>query len=359
MIKLFNNVMGTIDSCPYIPRGKCIEPVTTAALISGGASLLGNILGFGSSQSANQTNMEIAKMNNEHQYKMFQEQMAYNTDMWNKQNEYNLPSNVVKRLLDAGINPAAVFGSGSATPASQLTAPQLPSLQQAHVSPFQPDFSGVGNAVNAYFQNELISKDIESKGLDNQAKNIELQFKVSRLLLDMQEQIGRIDKQLSETNLNKSQRDYLESQRDDLVTRLNFFKDNIQLYSDREKLTNDVMKAQQGNLIADTTLKRAQASYQNMLVYYYPQITQAQLNVMSGQFADLVQSAQLKAKQGELTSAQAISQYLRNGIEGMEFENKSLKHKIKYGSGKVPQTFWYSLDMISDAIFGNLKLLGK
>ena len=348
-------VLGTIDSCPYTPRGKCIAPLVGAALVSGASSLLGNLIGGASQSSANATNMEIARMNNEHQYKMFQEQMAYNTDMWNKQNEFNDPSNQVKRLLAAGINPSAVFGSGSVSEAGQLTAPQLPSLQQAHVTPFQPDFSGVGNAVNAYFQNELISKDIESKGIDNQAKNIDLQFKVSRLLLDMQEQIGRIDKQLSETNLNKSHREYLESQRDDLITRLNFFKDNIQLYSDREKLTNDVMQEQKLNLVADTTLKRAQASYQQMLAVYYPDMAKAQINVLSGQFADLVQSAQLKAKQGELTSAQAIEQYLKNGILAFDYGKESLKDKAR-NANRATRTFYGSLDMLSEVIFGNLKL---
>lgn len=127
--------------------------------LGAGANVLGSILGFGSNSSANSTNLEIARMNNEQQYKMFKEQNAFNVDMWNKQNEYNLPSNVVKRLLDAGINPASVFGSGSATPAGSLTSAPAPALQQAHVSPYDFNLQGVEHAVNAYYQNQLVNAE--------------------------------------------------------------------------------------------------------------------------------------------------------------------------------------------------------
>ena len=128
--------MGTVDQCPYAPRSKMIAAEIGAAGITAGASLLGNVLGFGSAKSANQTNLQIARENNQAQRELFHEQMAYNTDMWNKQNQYNLPVNQVQRLLAAGINPAAVYGNGTMSEAGQLTAPNAPNLQQAHVSPY-------------------------------------------------------------------------------------------------------------------------------------------------------------------------------------------------------------------------------
>lgn len=351
--------MGTVDSCPFTPRSKCIDPVTGAALITAGSNVLGNILGFGSQSSANATNLQIARETNAQNYKMFQEQLAYNENMWNKQNEYNLPKNQAQRLLEAGINPATVFGNGAITPAGQLVAPQAPQMQGAHVNPYNFDLTGVGQAANAFFQNQLLGKEAESKGLDNQAKQIDLQFKVSRILLDMKEQVSRINKQLADISVSKQQKENLVSQRRDLENHIKLFEENYEFYSEREKLQNDVMRSQQENLVADSTLKRVQASFQNMMLSYYPQLTQAQINVLSGQFLDLCQSAQLKAKQGELTSAKSVSQYIENGIKAMDFEHLGLKHKIKFGSGKVAQSFWYSLDMISDAIFGNLKLFGK
>ena len=150
--------MGTVDLCPYAPRSKMIGAELGSAAITAGASLLGNILGVGSANSANKTNLQIARENNQAQRELFHEQMAYDTDMWNKQNQYNLPVNQVQRLLAAGINPAAVYGNGTMSEAGQLTAPNAPNLQQAHMSPYDFDFSGVGQATNAYFQNQLINE---------------------------------------------------------------------------------------------------------------------------------------------------------------------------------------------------------
>ena len=96
---ILQSVMGTVDVCPYAPRSKMIAPVVGAALITSGASLLGNALGSSSASSANSTNLQIARENNQAQRELFHEQMAYNTDMWNKQNQYNLPVNQVQRLL--------------------------------------------------------------------------------------------------------------------------------------------------------------------------------------------------------------------------------------------------------------------
>ena len=128
--------MGTVDTCPYTPRSKC-EPISagTALALGIGGSLLNGIFGFGAQSSANKTNLQIARETNAQNYKIFQEQMAYNTDMWNKQNEFNLPKNQVQRLLAAGINPAAVFGTGSVSEAGSLSAPQAIPMQAGHVNP--------------------------------------------------------------------------------------------------------------------------------------------------------------------------------------------------------------------------------
>ena len=160
--------MGTLDQCPYAPRSKMVIAEGTALALQAGASALGNVLGFGSSSSANKTNLQIARENNQAQREMFHEQMAYNTDMWNKQNQYNLPVNQVQRLLAAGINPAAVYGNGTMSEAGQLTAPNAPNLQQSHVSPYEFDFTGVSQAVNAYYQNQLINAQKKKTNAETQ-----------------------------------------------------------------------------------------------------------------------------------------------------------------------------------------------
>lgn len=351
--------MGTIDACPYALRSKQIG--LEAALSIGAPVLSGivsNIFGASNTKSANETNLEIARMNNEQSYKMFKEQNAFNLDMWNKNNVYNSPQKNVERLLAAGINPAAVYGSGSTTPASQIQSATAPQLQRAEVRPFIPDFDGVGQAVNAYFDNQMKSKAAESTGIDNQMKMVDLQYKAMHHLGDLMEQKHRIDKMISDTHLNKEQQSYLREQSEYLGLQIQKFKDTYEVGIEREKLQNDVMRAQQGNLLADSTLKRAQATYTQLLSVYYPDLSEAQLNVMSAQFTDLVRSAELKVKEGQLTSAKAVSQYLENGIKAYDYSRTKSKQEIR-DSSKIVRGMSGAIDMIGETLFGNLKLFGK
>lgn len=87
-----------------------MDPISAA--ISAGGSFLGGILGFGSQQSANEQNMEIAKYNWEQQKLM-----------WREQNEYNKPSSQMARLKEAGLNPNLIYGNGSAATGNSTSTP--------------------------------------------------------------------------------------------------------------------------------------------------------------------------------------------------------------------------------------------
>lgn len=98
-----------------------INPLIGMSLVSGVGSLLGGILGMSSQNSANQQNMELAKYS-----------FDRNIDMWNMQNEYNLPINQMERLRAAGLNPNLVYGNGSVTGNTTSNAPQM---ETPHVNP--------------------------------------------------------------------------------------------------------------------------------------------------------------------------------------------------------------------------------
>jgi hypothetical protein len=70
-----------------------------AGLVSGAASLIGNTIG---TVSSNSKNMQINKMNNEFNALEAEKARKYQTEMWNKTNEWNSPKNVRKRLQEAG-----------------------------------------------------------------------------------------------------------------------------------------------------------------------------------------------------------------------------------------------------------------
>lgn len=65
----------------------------------GGLDFLGGLLGAGKQQSAN---MDLARYQNDFNYRMWQENNAYNT-----------PSAQMQRFRDAGLNPALMYGQGN------------------------------------------------------------------------------------------------------------------------------------------------------------------------------------------------------------------------------------------------------
>ena len=73
-----------------------------AGLASGAASLAGNLIG---TSSSNSKNMKINKMNNDFNAREAEKARQYQTEMWNKTNEWNAPKNIRKRLQEAGYNP--------------------------------------------------------------------------------------------------------------------------------------------------------------------------------------------------------------------------------------------------------------
>ena len=63
-----------------------IAPLVGAGLISGAASLIGNTIG---TSSSNSKNMQINRMNNEFNSLEAEKARKYQTEMWNKTNEWN------------------------------------------------------------------------------------------------------------------------------------------------------------------------------------------------------------------------------------------------------------------------------
>lgn len=138
-----------------------------SSLISGGASLLGNLFGglsSGSAQrSANETNLQIAQMNNQRQYQMFQEQNAFNERMYNQMQQYNTPAAQMQRYADAGINPYIAAGNvQTGNVQSALQSAPAPQMQAAQMQPVTGPGDAMMNAgaqissiVGQYAQNAL------------------------------------------------------------------------------------------------------------------------------------------------------------------------------------------------------------
>lgn len=128
---------------------KHIAPLLLGGIIAAGASLAGNAIGASSQSATNDANVEINRQNNQFNADQAAMQRQWQTDMWNRNNRYNSPNEMITR----GLNPFIGSNTGagvSKTPASggaAASAAPSPSLQA-----FRPDFSDVGTALASMAQ---------------------------------------------------------------------------------------------------------------------------------------------------------------------------------------------------------------
>lgn len=135
-----------LNDNPFIQFG--IDPLIGAGLITGVGSAIGNIFG---TKSSNSQNMKINQMNNEFNAREAEKARQYQTEMWNKTNDWNSPKNVRKRLQEAGYNPylgldssnvGTAQSAGSSSPASAASPIQNNPIQ----------FDGFQNALSTAIQ---------------------------------------------------------------------------------------------------------------------------------------------------------------------------------------------------------------
>lgn len=125
-----------------------MDPFITGGLISGGVSLLGNALGMKSQADTNRAMVEVNRQNNQFNSDQAGLNRQWNKYMWDENNRYNSPEEMIKR----GLNPYSSGNSGagvSSSPAqgSQASSAGMPSLQAFH-----PDFSTVGSVLASFAQ---------------------------------------------------------------------------------------------------------------------------------------------------------------------------------------------------------------
>lgn len=278
-----------------------MDPQIGSALIGGAADFLGGVLGLGSQKSANDTNLEIARMNrdlqretNAQQMSMFRDQMAENRWYWNKTNEYNSPSAQVQRLINAGINPAFVMGNNSTSEASAMSAPAAPSLTAPSVNAqVQPlDYSFIGNgaftAVNAYYQNRLLDAQKDKtlndsslsaanafrtwqgnpfylRGLENQANKTGFEGDIARSELSYIQAVNgqRISQMFNDTRMQEKQMKIADEQYNQLIVN-NALAQIEKLYAPRlkEEELNNLRKTGQ-QISATIALTNANAMLTN------------------------------------------------------------------------------------------------
>lgn len=183
--------------------------------IGAGSSLIGGIAGTGMQNAANK---EIAQMNNAFNEKMFDKQVAYNkemyqqqlgdqwkfyndskqnawdlvanqqqfqTDMWNKNNEYNSASAQRERLEAAGLNPYLMMNGGSAGTAQTMSgsagaapsgaAPSGQGVTPPTATPYSADYSGITAGLGRAI--DVLASMPDRKVKEAQADNLRIEGK--------------------------------------------------------------------------------------------------------------------------------------------------------------------------------------
>lgn len=245
--------------------------ITGAATLGGG--LLSSIFGKKSNDSANQTNLKIAQMNNEWSEKMMEKQNQMNIAQWEREaayndrvraetNEYNSAVNQAARLREAGINPALAMSGANAGTSQGGSAPSgnsvgQPSPSSAQVLPY--DYSGISRAITdaamSVLQVQKQQAEVTNMNLNNEYLYKSMQ---SRLAQDFEK--GRAQKYDTDfRQMNESTRIAIE---------------NEQYLS---AVTNRLMANQQRNLVKQQTI------YQRLVNKNLPDKLAMEISVMASQ----------------------------------------------------------------------------
>lgn len=159
---------------PFTPQVKSIGALAAGLLAGGSAlgSLLGGIFGSSGQSSANTTNLKIARETNAQNYKMFQQQLGFTEDLWNKTNAYNTPEAQRARWEQAGINPYLAMNSMDAGNANASSTPSPnpavnPAPMQNSLAPLAEGISGATSSALSAVAQSLSNKE---KAIDLMAR---------------------------------------------------------------------------------------------------------------------------------------------------------------------------------------------
>lgn len=330
------------------PHGPCvsyalfgIDDIAFGLLGSGLLGFGGSLLSAGSQRSANAANLQAVRETNEANSAINASNLAYNresrdmaykyqTDLYNKIYSDTSPSAKMEQYRQAGINPYFALGNVSPSQATASTAPQssapsaLP-MQAAHQDPVQYDFSGVGDAVNSYFNNSRLDADTQSRRIQN--------------ITQLDRDIADLRVKRSQENLNAKQAQHLDSQ----IKTLEKMRD---IEYENAKRSGSFMEQQTENVKAEREVIRLNARSQDLnnqfLEWrneYEKQHGAAELRHVDALVKEALASASASAASAVLAKAQErgvrIDNYQKNKLNWLIREEKKTqiqrnKFEMKY-----------------------------
>lgn len=239
------------------------------------------------------------RKNREFQERENQINRQFAVDMWNKQNEYNLPTNQMQRLRDAGINPHLAYSNGQ--PMNTSNAPATPSGIGSMPQGIAPQMN-IGEIFNALMtkaqikqmeaqtektlaEKEEVEARTEGIGKDNKVKDIELTHKDRQILAEIGVNEQNIEESKSRIESSEVANRKMEQEIENLRSTKNLTDQQVEnlkktVYLIEAQINNtkadtDLKILQKGNVLAQTRLLNAQAQGQTLLNNYIPREKEA------------------------------------------------------------------------------------
>lgn len=343
--------------------------------IGAGSSLIG---GAASTAAQNAANKEIAQMNNAFNEKMFDKQVAYNkemyqqqlgdqwkfyndakqnswdlvenhqqfqTDMWNKNNEYNSASAQRERLEAAGLNPYLMMNGGSAGTAQAMSgsagaapsgaAPSAQGVTPPTATPYSADYSGISQGVGAAIDTIMQLKNSASeRGVkDASAENLRIEGKyiAAKRVAELYKMYNDAKNDNERTAIQK----YIASIDGDLkASQMSVNAENMNKIRMETQLlaTENLMRNQELSFLPQAQkLQLAQGAADIALKYSQKQLTDKQARHEVEKLAETVARTQLTNQQYWTESANTVNAQLqntRNQIEN-QFTSETYKTRVR------------------------------
>lgn len=272
------------------------DPLSAIGLGLGAVSGIGNILG---SVRSNSQNMKINRMNNEFNAREAEKARQYQTEMWNKTNEWNSPKNVRKRLEDAGYNPYLGLDSSNVGTA-QSVGSSSPASASSPIQNNPVQFDGFQNALSTAVQMANATKvsNAEVSNLQGQKSLSDARAADTLSNIDWYKLTPEYRNWLQATGMSRAQ--------------LSFNTDRQNL--ENMQWINKIQRAQRTDILLSNEAKR-------IINKYLDKSQSLQLNLMANQAFQAFSS-------GRLSLQQAKTEVTKQLMNMAETEGKKISNRI-------------------------------
>lgn len=283
-----------LNNNPFIQFG--LDPLSAVGLGLGAVSSIGNIF---SSSHSNSQNMKINRMNNEFNAREAEKARQYQSEMWNKTNDWNSPKNVRKRLEAAGYNPYLGLDSSNVGTAQSVgSSPSASAAPPIQNNPIQ--FDGFQNALSTAVQmaNAIKVSNAEVSNLQGQKSLSDARAADTLSNIDWYKLTPEYRNWLQATGMSRAQ--------------LSFNTDRQNL--ENMQWINKIQRAQRTDILLSNEAKRT-------INKYLDKSQSLQLNLMANQAFQAFAS-------GRLSLQQAKTEVTKQLMNMAETEGQKISNRI-------------------------------